>query len=308
MNLIIGGTGFVGGHLVEYLFQQGEISKGLFRKGSHLKIMDTNGVQGIEGDVLDHHSLHEGMEGGVDTVFNLASSNPLEDTEFLKVNTEGILNILEVANESGVKTIVHVSTLDVYGFRSKDVTLSAPIAPANEYQKAKAESERLLGEYSKRKPSPRIVILRPAKAVGSRDESLVLPILRMAKAGKVTVPDSGRMSFTHPTDIAQAMLKASTGASPSGSVYLLKSFDSTIQELAQSMVAETGMKAEVKRQGMFGGSSFSRYTSQQLKATLTIAAQDNWKELGYSPAFTLESTVQEIAKWYKKDPWAVEDN
>jgi nucleoside-diphosphate-sugar epimerase len=306
MNLIIGGTGFVGGHLVEYLFQQGEISKGLFRKGSHLKILDTNGVQGIEGDVLDHHSLHEGMEGGVDTVLNLASSNPTEDAEFMKVNTEGILNILEVANESGVRTIVHLSALDVFGFNAKNITASTPIAPSTDYQRAKAESERLLNEYSKRKQTPRIIIIRPAKAVGSRDESLVIPILKMAKSGKVTVPENGKMSFTHPTDIAQAMLKASTGSSPTGSTYLLKSFDSTPIELARSIVDATGGHAGVKRPGMFGGSSIGKYTEGQLKGGLTIDAQESWKELGYAPSFDLESTAQEIAKWYKKDPWAVE--
>ncbi|HKT21556.1 MAG TPA: hypothetical protein VJR06_02890, partial [Nitrososphaerales archaeon] len=60
---------------MEYLFQQGEISKGVFRMGSHLKIMDTNGVQGLEADLTDHHSLHEAMEG-VDVVYNLASPMP----------------------------------------------------------------------------------------------------------------------------------------------------------------------------------------------------------------------------------------
>ena len=58
MNLLVGATGFIGGHLVEHLFQQGELSKATFRKGSHLKILDTNGVQGVEADLLDHQSLH----------------------------------------------------------------------------------------------------------------------------------------------------------------------------------------------------------------------------------------------------------
>ena len=94
MNLLVGATGFVGGHLVEYLFQQGEISKGVFRKGSHLKIMDTNGVQGLEADLMDHHTLHEAMEG-VDAVYNLLSPMPDSDTGFLTPNTEGLRNLLE---------------------------------------------------------------------------------------------------------------------------------------------------------------------------------------------------------------------
>jgi uncharacterized protein YbjT (DUF2867 family) len=63
LNLLTGATGFVGVHVVEYLSQQNEISRAVFRKGSHLKILDVSGVQGIEADLLDHCSLHEVVEG-----------------------------------------------------------------------------------------------------------------------------------------------------------------------------------------------------------------------------------------------------
>src|SRR3989442_9141084 len=111
-NLLLGATGFMGGHLIEYLFKQGEISKGTFRAGSHLKIMDSSGVQGVEADPLDHHSLHHAIEGA-DTVYSLAS--PMPDTgtkDYMTFNTEGTRNLLEAAREVGVRTIVHLSTLD----------------------------------------------------------------------------------------------------------------------------------------------------------------------------------------------------
>ena len=133
MNLLVGGTGFVGGHVVEYLFQQGEISKGIFRKGAHLKIMDSSGVQGIEADLLDHHSLHEAMEG-TDAVYSMASPMPGADSDFIGVNTEGILNLLEAAKESRVKAFIHLSTVDVHGSHPGVIDASTPVAPANEYQ------------------------------------------------------------------------------------------------------------------------------------------------------------------------------
>ena len=83
--------------------------------------MDAAGVQGIEADLLDHHSIHEAMEG-TDTVYNLASPMPGADSDFMKFNTEGILNLLEVATETGVKTFVQLSTLDVCGFSAKVVS------------------------------------------------------------------------------------------------------------------------------------------------------------------------------------------
>ena len=87
MNLIVGGTGFIGGHLAEYFFAEGEISKGIFRKGSHLRIMDQCGIQCLEADLLDKESLHEPLEM-VNVVYNLASPTPDhegQEGDFLEV-------------------------------------------------------------------------------------------------------------------------------------------------------------------------------------------------------------------------------
>jgi len=303
LNLLVGATGFVGGHVVEYLFQQGEISKGVFRKGSHLKIMDANGVQGLEADLLDHHSLHEAMEG-VDVVYNLASPMPDSDTDFQRVNTEGLLNLLEVATESKTKAFVHLSTIEIFGFGAGKVTSTSSPHPTNEYQKSKAEAERILLEFSKRTPEPRIVIVRSAKAVGSRDESMVVPILRMMGSGKVVIPRSRVMSFSHPRDIAQAMFRAASAAHPTGSVFQMKSFDSTVDELARAIVAAVGDRAEFKGPGMFSGSQFPKYATEEISASLFLEEQKNWKQLGYEPQYPLKATCEEIASWYRRDPWS----
>jgi nucleoside-diphosphate-sugar epimerase len=303
LNLLVGGTGFVGGHVVEYLFQQGEISKGIFRMGSHLKTMDSNGVQGIEADLLDHHSLHEAMEG-VDVVYSMASPMPDEGGDFLRVNTEGILNLLEVAGESKAKAFVHLSTLDVFGFETREVSLGSPMKPRSGYQKAKAEAERVLQEHAKRKDLPRISIVRAAKAVGARDESLARPILKMLERGKVVLPSSGPMSFSNPRDIAQAMFKASSRSSESGNVYLVKSFDASPEEFASEVVAMVGAKAEVRRAGFLSGSEVPKYSAEQLRAALRVMPQENWAAIGFAPECTLKSTSAEVAEWYRKEPWS----
>ena len=305
MNLLVGATGFIGGHLVEYLFQQGEISKGIFRKGSHLKIMDANGVQGIEADLSDRHSLHDAMEG-VDVVYNLASPMPDSDSGFFSTGTEGLLNLLEVAAEAKAKSFVHLSTLDVHGFGTRKVSLHDPFKPSNAYQRSKAEAERLLQEFSKRSSQPKVTIIRSAKAVGSRDESLVVPILRMIEAEKVMLPAGALMSYSHPIDIAQAMYKSALGQSPTGSHYLIKSFDATPEELARGVASAVGCAVEFRRQGLFSSSSLPKYTAEQLKASMRIDLQPNWKEFGYAPQYDLPKTCEEIANWYRKEPWVAE--
>lgn len=305
MNLLVGGTGFVGGHVVEYLFQQGEISRGTFRKGSHLKILDSNGVQVLEADLFDRHSLHEAMEG-VETVYNMVSPMPGSDTDFMKVNTEGTANLLEVAAESHVKAFVHLSTLDVYGFRSKRIGVSSPFAPSNDYQRSKAESEKILRDFAKGGSGPRVAVIRAARAVGSRDQSLVVPILRMVASGEVVVPPGGTMSFSHPRDIAQAMFLAATSSLPSGEAFLLKSFDAVPEELVRGIADAAGVRAEVRKQGIFSSSRVPKYVAEQLRASAKIDDQPSWKELGYSPKYDLKSTCAEIASWYRREPWVSE--
>ena len=307
MNLLVGATGFVGGHVVEYLFQQNEISKGMFRKGAHLKIMDLNGVQGVEADILDHHSLHEAVEG-VDTVYSLASPMPDRDTDFDRVNTQGLSNLLEVAQEAKVKSFVHLSTLDVYGFRSTELRTDSEPRPSDEYQRSKLQADRTLLEFAKRSSSPRITIIRAARAAGSRDATLVAPLLRMIEAGSVVLPPSGSMSFSHPKDIAQAMYLAATRASQGRNLYLIKSFDAETATFASSLAEATGKSADVKKESLLSKSLLPHYTRKQLRAHLRFDSQEGWSELGYAPKYDLRATCSEIAEWYRKDPWAIESD
>lgn len=305
MNLLTGSTGFIGGHVVEYLFQQNEISKGIFRKGAHLKTMDLNGVQGIEADLLDHHSLHEAMEG-VETIYSMASPMPDHDEGFTQVNTEGISNLLEVAKEANVKTLVHLSTLDVYGFTSRELQPESEPSPSTEYQRAKLLADRTLLEFAKSVPSPRITIIRAARAIGSRDSSLTVPLLRMIEAGSATLPSSSTMSFSHPRDIAEAMYRAATSPNLPRNTYLTKSFDATPRELVSSLASAVGKDVIIRNESLIARSPLQPYARDQLKAGLRLLAQASWAELGYSPKYDLRTSCNEIAEWYRNDPWATE--
>jgi nucleoside-diphosphate-sugar epimerase len=305
MNLLVGGTGFIGGHVVEYLFRQNEISKGTFRKGSHLKVMDLNGVQGLEADLMDHHSLHEAFEG-VENLYSMASPMPYGDSDFERVNTEGVLNLLEAAQEVNAKSVVHLSTLDVYGFGAGNVSEESRPEPSGEYQRSKAEADRILLEFGKRNTGTRVVVIRAARALGSRDYSMSAPIVKMAQAGRVVVPSSRKMSFTHADDIAQAMFRATANTSLSNRVFLIKSFDATPLELAAALAAKVAPGASVSAAGMFSKGSLPQYTGEQLRAGLTISEQPSWKDLGYAPDFDLQRSAEEVAQWQRKDPWAVQ--
>jgi dihydroflavonol-4-reductase len=305
LNLLTGSTGFVGGHVVEYLFQQNEISKGTFRKGSRLKILDLNGVQCVEADLLDRGSILEAVHGA-DAVYSMASPMPGVDTDFEMFGTEGPKNLLEAAKEAGVKTVVHLSTLDVHGFRAGAVDGNTPLSPMNPYQSCKASAEKVFLDFAGRERLPRVVVVRAARAVGPRDESLTIPLLRSIESRKVVLPGGSEMSFTHPRDIAQAMYRAATGPSVSGGVYLVKSFDATPENLVRRLAQALGVSVDLKKAGVLSRTDLPRYTSEQLKASLRIGPQSSWEPIGYSPEYDLEKTCEDIALWHGKEPWVAE--
>jgi nucleoside-diphosphate-sugar epimerase len=313
LNLIVGGTGFLGGHLAEYFFQEGEISKGIFRKGSHLKIMDQCGIQILEADLFEKESLHEALEM-VNVVYNLASPMPDHEGQgdYLEVNTKGLRNLLEEAEEHGVGDFVHLSTLDVFGFKKKrvgasDETVSGSASLSHPYQKAKLQAETEIREFAKKGGEMRLKVVRAAKATGPRDVTLALPILQMMERGTVVLPPGSDsvMSFTHPRDVAKALFRVAT-AGEGGKVYQVKSFDSSLEGFARGVVEASGRKTQVKREGLFSKTSIPAYTASQVKAGTLLEVQDSWGAISYAPEYDLGRTSREIAEWHGKEPWLTE--
>jgi nucleoside-diphosphate-sugar epimerase len=311
----VGGTGYIGGHLAEYFFREGEISKAVFRKGSHLRILDQCGIQLLEADLLDKHSLHEALEM-VNAVYNLASPTPDhgEQVDYLKVNTEGLRNLLEEAEEHGVKDFVHLSTLDVFGFNKKRIgngeNVSGSSSPprAHPYQRAKLQAETVIQEFLKKGGEMRVKVVRAAKSTGPRDTTLALPILRMMESGNVVITGGdSALSFTHPKDVAKALFKAATAQGEGGTTtFQVKSFDSTAEDLARGIVEACGKKSQVKREGVFSKTPLPPYAANQLRSGMFLEKQDSWDSITYSPDYDLGKTCQEIAEWHGKEPWLTE--
>ena len=131
----------------------------------------------------------------------------------------------------------------------------------------------------------------------------------MIERGKVVLPSgsSTKLSVTHPKDAAQALLKAASSVGD-WTPYQVRSFDVSVDELARALMEAGGKSAEVKQQGVFSGKSLmGQYTSEEIKAGLTLQEEDSSKKLAYSPAFGLEKVVTEVSGWYRKEPWVTKD-
>lgn len=276
--------------------------------------MDKSGVQCLEADLNDVRTLHEPLDM-VDVVYNLASPPPgRPQSEYDRFNGESLRNLLRESNEHGVKAFVHLSTLDVYGFRQKNaIEMGTPTEPLSGYQSAKLESERIISEFAKKEsPEMKVRIVRASKAIGSRDVTVVTPLLKMIEKGKVVLPSgSGRkMSFSHPKDIAQALLRSSSRGGIEPDIHLVKSFDASLEEISLSLIGESGRRTTISQQGAFSGRTLVQpYAAEQIKAGLTLSdnLRPSWEKIGYAPSYGPDAVRKDIMEWYRKEPWITED-
>jgi nucleoside-diphosphate-sugar epimerase len=269
--------------------------------------MDQNGIQCIEAELSDRHTLHEPLDM-VDVIYNLASPPPgVTVEEYARFNEHSLPNLLEEANEHGVKVFVHLSCLGVYGFGGK-ISAAQQANPEDPYQKAKLQSERIVTDFGRAKPDLKVRIVRAAPAIGPRDTGLTVPLMKMIDRGKVVLPSADEtFSFSHPKDIAQALVRMATYTGDLDTV-LVKSFDSTLGHYSRSLSEAMGARADFKSAGLFSGKSLLRpYANSVFRKGQTLVDQDSWKKISYAPSYTQHNTVDEIMGWYRKEPWVTKD-
>lgn len=115
MLLITGGTGFVGGYILEAL--EGKIPRNqvriLARGGKDLAKLGAQGYDTIPGSVTNKDDVKRAMQD-VDTVIHLVAiirEDKAKGQTFDRVIGEGTENVAQAAKEAGVKRIIFMSAL-----------------------------------------------------------------------------------------------------------------------------------------------------------------------------------------------------
>ena len=109
---ITGATGFVGRHVVAKLVENGCEVRALTRDPGKLRVNNET-VTPIRGDVFDKNALKE-LVDGADAVIHLVGiimENPSAGQTFQRVHTLATKNLIQAAQDAGVKRWVHMSAL-----------------------------------------------------------------------------------------------------------------------------------------------------------------------------------------------------
>ncbi len=169
MILLTGGTGFVGGHVLQALREGGRPVRCLVRDPRRAERLERLGCEVVEGDMTDAASLRRAVEG-VAGVVHLVAIRQGSDERFERIMTRGTQDLLAAARDAGVGRFVHMSALGV-DERTKDLV---------PYYRAKWEMEQAV-----QGSSVPFVIFRPSFVFGS-DGGILPTFRRLAKLAPVT--------------------------------------------------------------------------------------------------------------------------
>lgn len=222
--LVLGGTGFIGGRLVEVLAREtGARVRVLARSLSKLAGVSRFDIEALEGDVTDPAALARAM-AGADVVINTTfGRGSLDDAR--RVNVEAVKHIVDQAARAGISRVVHVSTVSVYGVPPDgDLVESASHrAPrAHVYGRTKLEGEDA-GFAAARHAGVELIVLQPTVVYGPGAPSWTQNPLRMLKSGRVVLINGGDglCNAVYVDDVVQALLRAAVAAKGAGERFLV---------------------------------------------------------------------------------------
>ncbi|XP_077588998.1 sterol-4-alpha-carboxylate 3-dehydrogenase, decarboxylating [Stigmatopora nigra] len=183
---VIGGSGFLGRHLVEKLVERGyTVSVFDIRQ-----CYEMPGVTFHQGDLCDLQALLLALKG-TSLVFHCASPSPASDDRrlFEKVNIQGTKTVIQACIEVGIQKLVLTSSASVVfeGTDIKNGSEDLPYAkkPIDYYTMTKIEQEKLVLEACDPKKGLLTVAIRPHGIFGPRDPQLVPILVDTARRGKM---------------------------------------------------------------------------------------------------------------------------
>jgi nucleoside-diphosphate-sugar epimerase len=210
---VTGGSGFIGGKLVQRLVSEGLRVRALARSDDSAARVAALGAEPVRGELGDRDSLASGAEGA-SVAFHLAAHlgewGPWEDFE--RGNVAGTKNVLAACQAAGVGRFVHCGTEAALmaGEPLVHVDESAPLRPHSRapYPATKARAELVVREAARE--GFETVVLRPRFVWGRGDTTLLPEMVATVEAGRFAWIGGGRnlTDTTHVDNVVEGLVLA----------------------------------------------------------------------------------------------------
>ncbi|HLG75242.1 MAG TPA: NAD-dependent epimerase/dehydratase family protein, partial [Ktedonobacteraceae bacterium] len=210
---VTGGSGFVGGTLVQMLVSRGNTVKALARSERAADRIRALGAEPVRGDIEQLETLAQGLSG-CDVVFHTAAALDFGNNTSRQeqVNIEGTRNIIEATRRGGVKRLVTVSASSIIAdgrpINNADESRPLPRHFVGPYSRTKAAAERLI--LAANSASLTTVAVRPPGIWGLGDSSILPQMTQMAKSRQFIWFDHGRYAYTtcHVANVCEGLILA----------------------------------------------------------------------------------------------------
>ncbi|MGA2379131.1 MAG: NAD-dependent epimerase/dehydratase family protein [Spirochaetia bacterium] len=320
ITAVTGASGHLGGNLVRALLAEGRTVRVLVR--ADRRALEGLDVQIVEGDISDPRALRALMDGA-GTVFHLAGRISIVGAEgglVERTNVGGVLRVLQACRETGVRRLVHFSSIHAFDTHPNDQlideTRNLALGPGHAaYDRSKAEGQAAVLEAAK--DGLDAVIVNPGAVVGpcdfkvSRMGAVFLDIYH----GRFPMLIDGGYNWVDARDVSEGALRAEKKGR-TGESYLLTGHWVHICEVSRIIGRLTGRKTTQAAAPIWLASASSwislgwgkfrgttpKFTPAAIKAIQShrsISHEKATRELGYEPR-PFEETVRDTMEWFRQ--------
>lgn len=188
MILVTGGLGFIGSHIALSLMAQGQeviivdnLSNANLQTLERLEYISGRYVPFVKIDIRNTPALNKVFEQySVEAVIHTAGFKSIEESalkplEYYNDNVSCIMSLLRAMQRTGIRTLVHLSSLAVYGKSSLNLLEEMPFdyAYPNPYIKSQQMIEEIIRDTALTDSEWKIAILRLSNIAGAFEHAVL---------------------------------------------------------------------------------------------------------------------------------------
>ncbi|MDY6944024.1 MAG: NAD-dependent epimerase/dehydratase family protein [Pseudomonadota bacterium] len=322
---ITGGSGFIGGAVIEKLRDRHEFLA-MSRSAASDAALKRIGAQAVRGDLS---RIEPDLLRGCEAVVHCAAHiGPGGDRDYYwKINVEGTEQLVNAAKAAGVKRFVHLGTEAgcFYGQHMRDIDETCPLAPDSPYHypATKAEAERRVLRANDPAHGFETISIRPRLVWGPGDRTLLPSMVKAARAHALVWIDGGRhqTSTTHVANVVRGVELALEGKGRGGEAYFVtddevRSFREIITALLTTQGLTPGrlsIPSPLVRGGVYllqksweglgikAHLPINRFAVALMARDCTIRIDKARRELGFEPVISFSEGLKQLPK-LQNDP------
>ncbi len=247
LNIVTGGAGFIGTHLVGNLLARGARVRVIERPGAETSHLP-KGVQVVRADIRDREAVSHAVQGGT-YVYHLAANPNLwvrDRREFDAVNFRGAVNVLEASLAAGAERVLHTSTESILTKAKSAETIDESVKITEQdavgpYCLSKLRAEDAAMALA-RAGNP-VLVANPTMPVGPGDLGFSPPtrLIRDFGLGKIPARMDCTLNLIDVRDVAEGLVRVMERGEP-GRRYLLAGENLSLAELFQILSELTGVR------------------------------------------------------------------